>query len=95
MTLFAAAFMACHSACAWNDNLDVDFDRQVLRCRVQQIVRGAITPLNGYIYAAALFGLGVGILATLPELHLKYTIPYVIVNLTYPLSKRSMYHKPA
>ncbi|KAM0803858.1 hypothetical protein BDR22DRAFT_886165 [Usnea florida] len=58
MTLFAAAFMACNSACAWNDNLDVDFDRQVFRCRLRPIVRRAITPLNGYIYAAALFGLG-------------------------------------
>ena len=95
ITLFASAFMARNAACAWNDNLDVEYDRQVFRCRLRPIARGAITPLNGYIYAAVLFVLWVGIMATLPKPQLKYTIPYVFFNILYPLSKRFTYYTPA
>ncbi len=87
--------MARNAACAWNDNLDIDYDRQVFRCRLRPIARGAITPLNGYIYAAVLFAIWVDIVATLPEPTLRYTVPYVLCNVLYPFSKRFTYYTPA
>ena len=94
-TLFLSAFMACNAACAWNDNLDKEYDRQVFRCRLRPIARGAITPLNGYIYAATLFAIWVGIIATLPKIPLEYTVPYIVCNVLYPFSKRFTYYTPA
>lgn len=95
ITLFAAAFMARNAACAWNDNLDVDYDQQVFRCRLRPIARGAISPRNGYIYAAILFAIWLAIMNALPQQHIKYTIPYVVFHVLYPLSKRFTYYTPA
>ena len=49
--------MVRNAACAWNDNLNVDFDRRILRCRLRPIARGAVKLMNGYIYAAVLFSI--------------------------------------
>ncbi|CAF9935760.1 Para-hydroxybenzoate--polyprenyltransferase, mitochondrial precursor (PHB:polyprenyltransferase) [Imshaugia aleurites] len=95
--LLLSAFMARNAAIAWNDLLDIHYDRQVERCRLRPLARGAISPRDGAIFAAALFALWVAIMAALPDAqnHLPYTIPYVLCNMLYPLSKRVTYYTPA
>ena len=95
ITLFASALMARNAACAWNDSLDVEYDRQVTRCRLRPIARGAISVRNGYIYSAVLFAIWFSIMWTFPPQHMKYTVPYIIFNVLYPLSKRVTYYTPA
>lgn len=66
--LFDAAHLALWAtifrgmACTWNDNLDQDFDRQVARCRVRPIPRGAVTTLQAHLFMAALIAAGAAIL---------------------------------
>jgi 4-hydroxybenzoate polyprenyltransferase len=31
------------AACAWNDNMDQEFDRQVERCHLRSVARGAVS----------------------------------------------------
>ena len=93
--LFLAALMARNAACSWNDSLDVEYDRQVFRCRLRPIARGAISVRNGYIYSAILFSLWLGIMYSLPESHVPYTILYIGFNIIYPFSKRVPYYTPA
>lgn len=37
-------------ACTWNDNIDQDLDRQVARCLVRPIPRGAITMMQAFLH---------------------------------------------
>ncbi len=92
--LFAASFMARSAACAWTDVLNAGHDHQVSRCRLRPVVRGAVTPLSGYIYAAVLFVMWLGITASLPGLHLRQLASYVVFIMIYPLSKRYTYYAP-
>jgi 4-hydroxybenzoate polyprenyltransferase len=48
--------------CTWNDNLDQDFDRQVARCRVRPIPRGAVSTVQAHFFTAALIAAGALIL---------------------------------
>ncbi|KAG7145945.1 Prenytransferase ascA like protein [Verticillium longisporum] len=48
--------------CTWNDNLDQNFDRQVTRCRLRPIPRGAVTTAQAHIFTAAQIALGACIL---------------------------------
>lgn len=48
--------------CTWNDNLDQDFDRQVARCRVRPIPRGAVSTLQAHFFTAAQIAAGALIL---------------------------------
>lgn len=95
--LLLSAFMARNAAIAWNDLLDIEYDRQVTRCRLRPLARGAITPRDGSIFAAALFAIWIAIMAALPDpkSHLPYSVPYVLFNALYPLSKRVTYYTPA
>ncbi|KAJ5459519.1 UbiA prenyltransferase family-domain-containing protein [Penicillium daleae] len=35
-------------ACSWNDNVDQEFDRQVVRCRHRPVARGAVTTIQAH-----------------------------------------------
>ena len=48
--------------CTWNDNLDQDFDRQVARCRVRPIPRGAVTTMQAHYFTAMQIAVGTCIL---------------------------------
>ena len=41
------------AVCAWNDNIDQDFDRQVERCKNRPIARGAVSTFAGHVFTVA------------------------------------------
>ncbi|KAK4219671.1 polyprenyl transferase-like protein [Rhypophila decipiens] len=41
------------ATCTWNDNIDQDFDRKVVRCRNRPIARGAVSTLQGHVFTLA------------------------------------------
>ncbi|KAI0389947.1 UbiA prenyltransferase family-domain-containing protein [Xylariaceae sp. FL0594] len=76
------------AACALNDTLDPDFDRQVRRCRLRPLARGALTPAQGYAYTVALAGVAVWFIALLPPHCWAVSVPSVLLATAYPFAKR-------
>lgn len=94
LVLFAATFMARSAACAWSDVLNASYDYQVSRCRLRPIVRGAITPAAGVVYAAIFLAIWLGIIFQLPGLHLRQLVSYVVFHAAYPVIKRYTHYAP-
>ncbi|KAK8054755.1 UbiA prenyltransferase [Apiospora phragmitis] len=77
------------AGCAWNDNIDQDFDRKTARCRNRPIARGAISTASGHVYYLFL------VLAALAPVRL-YLAPEctwaalvsVALAMIYPFGKR-------
>lgn len=77
------------AGCAWNDNIDQDFDRKTARCRNRPIARGAISTASGHVYSLFL------VLAAVAPLHY-YLAPEctwaalvsVALAMIYPFGKR-------
>lgn len=80
------------AACAWNDNMDQEFDRQVTRCRNRPIARGAVTTEQAHLFTAALCLALVPILALLPAGCTYHTIPMLLLFGLYALAKRVTYY---
>ncbi|KAJ8108561.1 hypothetical protein OPT61_g8089 [Boeremia exigua] len=74
--------------CTWNDNLDQDFDRQVARCRVRPIPRGAVTTSQAHFFTAALTAIGACILYPYGHLTLIHATLDSALLFIYPLLKR-------
>lgn len=74
--------------CTWNDNLDQDFDRQVARCRVRPIPRGAVTTLQAHFFTAALIATGASILYPYGNSALIHAAVDGVLLFIYPLLKR-------
>lgn len=76
------------AACAWNDNIDQEFDRKVARCRLRPMARGAITSAQGHFFTAALMGAGLPLFAFLPRECAHHVIPITVLFALYPFAKR-------
>lgn len=74
--------------CTWNDILDQDLDRQVARCRVRPIPRGALTTYQALSFAAALTAAGVAIVSPAGPSTLTHGIVKGILFFFYPFLKR-------
>lgn len=74
--------------CTWNDNLDQDFDRQVARCRVRPIPRGAVTTSQAHFFTAAQIAAGACILHPYGHLTLFHAAVNSVFLFVYPLLKR-------
>ncbi|RWA09408.1 hypothetical protein EKO27_g5695 [Xylaria grammica] len=74
--------------CTWNDNLDQDFDRQVARCRVRPIPRGAVTTSQAHFFTAAQIAAGACILYPSGNLTLVHAGVDSVFLFVYPLLKR-------
>ena len=74
--------------CTWNDNLDQDFDRQVARCRVRPIPRGAVTTLQAHFFTAALIAAGACILYPYGHSTLFHAAVDSVFLFIYPFLKR-------
>ncbi|KAI1112710.1 UbiA prenyltransferase family [Nemania sp. NC0429] len=74
--------------CTWNDNLDQDFDRQVARCRVRPIPRGAVTTLQAHFFTAAQMAAGACILYPCGNRALAHAGVDGLFLFIYPLLKR-------
>jgi 4-hydroxybenzoate polyprenyltransferase len=74
--------------CTWNDNLDQDFDRQVARCRVRPIPRGAVSTSQAHFFTAALIATGTCILYPYGHSLLFHAAVDSVFLFIYPLLKR-------
>jgi 4-hydroxybenzoate polyprenyltransferase len=86
--LFVYAFFLRSTGCAWNDLQDIEFDRQVRRCRNRPLARGAISPFQGFIFSLALTGICMWILSTLPKACYVIAVPSWFGLIVYPFAKR-------
>ncbi|KAL9118843.1 MAG: hypothetical protein Q9187_004600, partial [Circinaria calcarea] len=92
--LFISIVLLRGAAVAWNDVVDRDLDRQVARCRFRPVARGAVSQTNGVAFAAAHMLIWSLILYHLPTQCVYYSIPYAILHVLYPLSKRVTDYAP-
>ncbi|KAI5367917.1 Putative UbiA prenyltransferase family [Septoria linicola] len=76
------------AVCAWNDNIDQDFDRQVARCRNRPIARGAVSTLQGHVFTAAQTVMCGTILVEYPKEIMVYAGIMTVVLGIYPFGKR-------
>lgn len=76
------------AACAWNDNIDQEFDRKVTRCRLRSIARGAVSTTQGHLFTAALTLVGTWLLTFLPTNCVYHAMPITILLAVYPFVKR-------
>lgn len=76
------------TTCTWNDNLDQDFDRQVDRCRVRPIPRGAVSTLNAHLFTALQIAAGAAILYPVGNSTLIHAAVDSVLLFIYPLLKR-------
>ncbi|KAI1632597.1 UbiA prenyltransferase family [Biscogniauxia mediterranea] len=74
--------------CTWNDNLDQDFDRQVARCRVRPIPRGAVTTLQAHFFMGVQIAAGALLLYPFGHSTLIHAAVDGVLLFIYPLMKR-------
>lgn len=74
--------------CTWNDNLDQEFDRQVDRCRIRPIARGAVSTWQGHFFTAAQILVGATILSPTGSSTLIHAAVDGVLLFIYPLLKR-------
>ncbi len=86
--LFIGATLVRGAACAWNDNMDKEYDRKVSRCRLRPIARGAISPSQGHVFTAVLTAAAASVLILLPLDCVYIAIPNIILLALYPFAKR-------
>lgn len=80
------------AACAWNDNVDQDFDRQVARTRLRPIARGAVSTTQGHKFTVALLVAQIPFFMVLPADCAYHAIPINILFGAYALMKRITYY---
>lgn len=80
------------AACAWNDNVDQEFDRQVERCRHRPVARRAVSTLNTHIFTAALLLAGYPFLTLLPAACTPHMAISVVLFFVYALMKRITFY---
>lgn len=80
------------AACAWNDNIDQDFDRKVTRCCNRPIARGAVSTTQGHLFTAALTITGLPLFARLSPNCVYHAVPITILFALYPFAKRVTYY---
>lgn len=76
------------AGCAWNDNVDQDYDRQTVRCRNRPIARGAISTFQGHVYTTVLVALG---FLSIRDLPFECTVDAAVIftlAIIYPFGKR-------
>lgn len=83
------SFLVRSAGCTWNDLIDRDVDCKVSRTRLRPIARGAISPVNAFLFATFQVALGLLlVLRLLPQPCLFYSIPSIVLTALYPFTKR-------
>ena len=75
-------------ACAWNDNVDQEYDRQVTRCKSRPIARGAVSTAQAHLFTAALIAAGAPLFYFLPIQCAYHAVPIIILFGAYAFMKR-------
>jgi 4-hydroxybenzoate polyprenyltransferase len=86
MVLWTTVFRGI--TCTWNDNLDQDFDRQVDRCKVRPIPRGAVSTSQAHFFTALQIAAGAAILYPAGNSTLIHAAVDGVLLFIYPLLKR-------
>lgn len=81
-------FFLRSAGCAWNDNIDQDFDRQTARCRNRPIARGALSTLQGHVFATVLIAFGFLSMQEFPVESKVDACVCVVLACIYPFGKR-------
>ncbi|UJO17084.1 Prenytransferase ascA [Fulvia fulva] len=76
------------AVCAWNDNIDQEFDRQVARCRNRPIARDAVSTTQGHVFTVALAIICAAMLAPFPMAVWLYVGVMTLMLAVYPFGKR-------
>ena len=76
------------AAVAFNDLTDLELDGKIARTRHRPLVRGAISPLNGYIFVIAQEVVWLAMIGQLSRRCFSYAIPLLGLVGAYPYSKR-------
>ncbi|KEY71340.1 hypothetical protein S7711_10996 [Stachybotrys chartarum IBT 7711] len=76
------------AGCAWNDNIDQDFDRKTERCRTRPIARGAVSTTAGHVFAVAGVALAFLCLSPLPTECHQLGVLVTVLSVIYPFCKR-------
>lgn len=76
------------AGCAWNDNIDQEFDRKTTRCRNRPIARGAVSTTNGHVFALVLTLIAFGSLRLLPSECTSVGLASLALSMIYPFGKR-------
>lgn len=86
--LFLGSVLSRSAICCWNDVIDREYDRQVLRCRLRPIARRAISPVQGLLLTAVLTMLSLACLFSLPTKCWAISVPDMLLMAIYPFTKR-------
>ncbi|KAL6852483.1 hypothetical protein ACO1O0_007028 [Amphichorda felina] len=84
----AWTFLMRGAGCAWNDNIDQEFDRKTERCRNRPIARGAVSTTQGHIFTLFLTLMGFAAIQCLPAECTYVGLGTVILSVIYPFGKR-------
>ncbi|KAL9615975.1 MAG: hypothetical protein Q9160_009099 [Pyrenula sp. 1 TL-2023] len=78
------------AVCTINDIFDREYDRQVERCRLRPVARGAVSVKQGYTWYAAQCAVAASIVTFLPNATecFYHAVPIVFLLSVYPLFKR-------
>ncbi|KAI0100581.1 UbiA prenyltransferase family-domain-containing protein [Nemania sp. FL0031] len=76
------------AACSWNDSLDYEYDRQVLRCRLRPVARGAVPLFQAHVFTVFLTSLALTFLYLLPRSCWVVSVPSIFLLALYPFAKR-------
>lgn len=85
---FVWSFIMRGAGCAWNDNVDQDFDRRTERCRTRPIARGAVSTAQGHIFTLILTLLGFWSIQSLPFECTVVGLGTTTLAAIYPFGKR-------
>jgi 4-hydroxybenzoate polyprenyltransferase len=76
------------AGCAWNDNIDQEYDRRTARCRTRPIARGAISTAQGHLFTLLLTLLGFLSIQALPFQCTLVGLGTTVLAAIYPFGKR-------
>ena len=93
LTLLTAAIMLGNAGCTWNDIVDADLDRYVVRCRLRPMARGDIPITNAMIFFLTQLAVGLVILYSIGSDVVYYSVPFITLGVGYPFVKR-VFHYP-
>ncbi|VUC32363.1 unnamed protein product [Clonostachys rosea] len=76
------------AACAFNDNMDQEYDRQVERCRLRPVARRAVTTRQAHVFTIFLLLASFGCSLGMPQGYWAVAVPNTLLSVLYPFAKR-------
>ena len=90
--LLLLSFLMRGMLCTWNDIIDQDIDRQVVRTRIRPLARHAISTTQAIAWTIVQTVLVLATFLILPLDCLIYALPFLALHVLYPFAKRVTHH---